>query len=170
MTGGVIDDLTWESARSVLGIKTVRRTSDSAGKQNNTLADDTQLKWAVGANEVWFFEGFILFDAVNATMDAKVGLSVPAGATGYWGAAAANNTAPPGFIHFAVGATVPVMLSVTDSLTTGTRVGVSGMGIAGVIAVAGTAGDVVLQWAQATTNANDLKVLTNSSLRLTRLA
>lgn len=169
ITGGAIDDLSIAQVNALLGRLTVRRTSDSNAKTNNTLASDDTLLWAVAANEVWWVEAALRVNAANATMDAKFGWSVPAGTTMEWGTVSATNNVG-GFVSAPVGTTPANIRTQADTNSVGTRGGTSGTLLAGWVFVGATAGNVTLQWAQDTTDAGDLKLLAHSFLRLTRLS
>jgi hypothetical protein len=149
----------------------VRRTANSSAKQNNTLANDDTLLWAVAANEIWFFEAYLIATAINTTMDIKFGWSVPASTTMSWGMQASGIASGGTGYGTPVVANAPVaILTAAGTLSSGTFAGTAGYSLAGVVVVSSTAGNVNLQWAQDTTNANDLILNTNSFLRLTRLA
>lgn len=149
--------------------KWVRRTVDSAAKTNNTLANDDTLLWAVQANEVWFFEGYLRIGAVNTTMDAKWGWSVPAGTTMSWGRIGPTGAGFTGYGSQPSGTDPAVNTTESGTLTSGSANGTTGVILAGIVIASTTPGNVNLQWAQNTTDAGELKVLAHSFLRLTRL-
>lgn len=149
---------------------TVRRTTDSAAKTDNTIASDTQLLWAVASGQIWAVEGFLIVSSANVTHDFKMGWSVPAGTTIQWGALSSIDVANTSWSIMAVTATPNPLRSESQAIDTGSRAGIHGVSLAGIVVAGGTAGNVVLQWAQNTTDAGELKLLTNSFLRLTRLA
>jgi hypothetical protein len=150
----------------------VRRTSDSAAKTDNTLANDDTLLWAVAANEVWFFEGFLLVSAANATMDFKCSWTVPSGTTMSWGGVggAANSSAIGGYQGTTLLSQPNSIGGAASVYQAGTPTGTFGVSIAGIVVVSNTAGNVNLEWAQATTDAGELKLLTNSILIVRKLA
>lgn len=148
----------------------VRRSSDSAAKTNNTLANDDTLKLSVAANEVWFFEAFLIESAANATMDFKVGWSVPAGTTMLWGTIGNGTQITGGYMGIAAGGTPTPMITESGTVSYGSQNGITGHPALGIIAVGGTAGVVNLQWAQDTTDAGNLVLKANAYIRATRLA
>ncbi len=130
------------------------KAADSPAKNNNTLADDPDLQFAVVANEIWEFTLLIRIDS-DATADFNYVFTLPAGAA-IWGvtitALAAATTVFDADITGAV--SVQCQATGTDDVVL----------IRGSIVIGGTAGDVILQWAQNVTNAYDTKVLKGSYL------
>lgn len=145
----------------------VRRLVDSDAKVNNTLADDDTLLFAVQANASYFFEAWLLFSAANATMDGKIGWSVPSGTTMIWGSVGASAT---DWSMAGTGGTPGPLKSESQTRDFGTLTGTNGLMLAGHIIGGDTAGIANLRWAQATTDAGELKLLENSFLRVSRLA
>jgi hypothetical protein len=150
----------------------VRRSTDAAAiSLNTTLAADSQLLFPVLANEVWFFQAFLLISAGNATMDAKFGWTVPAAAVMTWGAGGvAGSTAQPGYSAMPAGSSGAVMLDQTGNIQIGTTAGMIGVHLAGVVVVGANAGNVNLTVAQNTSDALNLIVKANSLLIATKLA
>ncbi len=126
---------------------------------NNTLQNDDDLLFAVGVNEEWLVEVYLLTIS-GTTPDFKFAWALPAGATADGEVYEPAEGAPFGFqvVH--------------DS----TAVTASGAGALrafkmwSVILVGGNAGNVQLQWAQNTTDAGDTKMLTGSCLIARRLS
>jgi hypothetical protein len=122
----------------------VRKTADETVTSSVALQNDDHLLAALAANEVWLMRGG----------DIKVAFTLPASATmtfgNYWsntaGTAVTNEWGTSG---------------TSLSLQCGTE-GV--MVIEGHVACAGTAGNIQLQWAQATSNAAATTVHTHSSV------
>ena len=153
------------------GPTTVLKPSDETIAASTVLQNDDHLSHAVTAGQIWFVEAFLLVNAANATMDAKFGWSVPAGAAMTWGAGGvAGSTAQPGYSAMPIGSTPIVMLGAAETLLMGTAVGTVGFHIAGVFVNGGTGGNLVLQWAQNTSDAGNLTMKANSFLRATLLA
>jgi hypothetical protein len=150
----------------------VRRTADaSAITSNTTLASDSQLLWAVAANEVWYFQGFLLFGTANVNMDVQIGWAVPASTTMSWGALGAAGSSVAGYQSNTTAGSPSLMNGAGTALNVGLASGAStGVNIAGVVVVAGTAGNVNIQFAQATSDAGNLVPKANSILLLWRLA
>lgn len=152
----------------------VSRSADSgavnSGNTGTTLTNDDTLLWAVAANEIWFFQAFLLVNAANATMDVKVGFSVPAAATMSWAAISTFSSSLAGFTAFTAASTPTGVNSESQSELTATINGTVPAAYAGWAFIAGTAGNVTLQWAQNTADAGNLKLLKGSCLFLSRLA
>lgn len=154
--------------------KIVRRSSDAAarnsGNTGSTLADDDTLLFAVGVSEVWHVEAWLLISSANVTMDAKIGWSIPNGASISWGAIS-HTSLVGGFDGTAVGNTQGAILTSSGAIALGSaNNGTFGFHCAGIVAIGATAGNVALQWAQQTSDPGDLKILTNSFLLVRRLA
>lgn len=164
----IIGQTTVAGSTPIGGTAIVRRTSNSSAKTNNTLANDDTLKLSVAANEVWFFEGYLLPNGANTTMDMQIGWSVPASTTMLWGAQSSMQVAA--FSEFSTGNTPFATLTESGALAFATTNVAFAAAIAGVIVVSSTAGTVNMQWAQNTTDAGNLVLNANSWIRFTRLA
>jgi hypothetical protein len=147
----------------------IRKTANES-VQNNTLQNDDDLKWTVAANEVWKFKLFLIVSSVNTTMDMKVGWTYPTGATCYWGSLAANSAGGGSMFSLAVGSTQEAVMIESTVPAFGSNGGRQIVVFEGVWTIGANAGTVQLQWAQNTTNANNLTVETNSHLELIPLA
>lgn len=150
----------------------VRRASDATAiNADDTLGNDDTLLWAIGANEVWYFQAWIIATAANSTADIKMGVSVPASATALWGSlATAGAAGVSGYGSIASGSTPGVLQTESGSVTYGTGSGSFGYHIAGTVINSTNAGNVNLQFAQGTSNVSDLVIKANSILLLWRLA
>jgi hypothetical protein len=143
-----------------------RKSADQIVNNSTTLVNDTHLFAPVLANEVWLIHAWVLFDS-GTTPDIKFAWTVPASATFSWGfpssdAGTANwaNLGSP--VALATTASIAIV-----SLGAGT---VQGVNMTGIAVIAGTAGNVQLQWAQNTLNASNTTVRLNSALVGCRLA
>ncbi len=142
----------------ILAIKAADETVNS-GSTGSTLQNDDDLLFAVGVNEEWLVEVFLLRNT-GATPDWKFQWSVPASCTidgectehvgGSWGGEAFSEAAAVAIIDGG-GADIPTSMW-------------------GIVRVAGTAGNVQLQWAQNTADAGDTKVLRGSMLVARRIS
>lgn len=158
----------------------VYRSSDTAarnsGNTGNTLTNDDAtggtLKFTLGGNstEKFFVEAFLIFNAANTTMDAKVAWSVPSGATGWHGPL--NGASNQGGWNSVGAGTTSALVStnLTASYSYGSFGGNFGVVEGLIIGAGGTAGAVTLQWAQNTSDAGDLVLKAGSFLRISRLA
>ncbi len=115
---------------------------------NNTLQDDNDLTFAVLASKNYAVWGNILANS-GAVPDIKFSWSVPAGATADF--RVNDNTTNNVIAWTEAGDHTQDGLGANDQ-----------MNFMGTIVVAGTAGTVVIQWAQSTTDASDTKVLEGS--------
>lgn len=154
----------------------VARQSDTAarnsGNTGSTLTADDTLLFAVSGNstDVWHFEAFLLFQAANATMDVKIGWTVPTGTTMKWGMGFVAGSA--GFVGSPASATsytVSSVLTQGSSAAYATGITDNFVRAEGYVLVGGTSGSVVLTWAQNTSDAGNLVLLKGSHLRLTRV-
>lgn len=130
------------------------QNGDLTATANTTLAN-TDLAFAVGANEVWGFQVLLFYDA-PIPADLKVGWSLPASTTMKWDEADNLNS--------------PIFDETDTDDAPGAGVGTDAMeGYEGVIATAGTSGTVTLQFAQQTSDAGTTTFQSNSYLIAWRL-
>jgi hypothetical protein len=147
----------------------VRATADETVNNSNTLQDDDELLFPMLADEVWFFEAFLIFVAPGTSSgDMHLRFTIPAGATITWGNIGTTN-------HFGYGSHVTTntplgMRSGASTLEFGTFNGTSGNVVGGVVVCGATPGDARLQWAQQTAVSADLTRKANSFVRALRLA
>jgi hypothetical protein len=149
-----------------------RKSADQTVNNSSTLVNDTHLKYAAEANEVWLIHALLIIDGGSATPDIKFKWTLPASGTMRWAwdssDAATNNTwgmrdtttSPSALNDEGVGA------------NSGTAAGgiIYGLAITGIAVIAGTAGDIQLQWAQVTPTAVNTTVKQNSCLMGARLS
>ncbi len=138
-----------------------RKTADESVTSSTTAQDDDHLFFAVAANEVWFFECFLVVNGPTAG-DIKVGFTVPTGATllrGIMGLDVAV-TSPSGDIRVSA-STTSGSLSARNTAGVGTR---TTIWIAGTVVNGGTAGNLQLQWAQQVSDGSATTVEVNSWL------
>jgi len=127
-------------------VKKVDQTKNS----DTTLADDDELVIALNANKAYGYY-FPFFFNSGAIPDIKFLLSIPAGATAL-------------LMDILRGDTLTPVRNPSISRTFATTGVDQGIVYAGRIIVAGTPGNVALQWAQANSDAGDTKVLRGSHL------
>lgn len=141
--------------------KIIRKTSDQVVVNNSTsMTDVTGLSFAVGANEVWFVECYLIVVGTTAG-DIKTTFSGPAGVT----------------VQLEIGSEWGVpSTSGQSALTTQGQPGLpagsldAAVLVAGFITTVGTAGTAQLRAAQLVADPSDLVVKTNSFIRATRIA
>jgi len=144
------------------GRKTIRKTADEIVNNSATLQNDDHLVMAVGANEIWHFT-FVLFTTAGAnnTPDIKLLLTVPAGATGFWGIHGLT-TAATGVDGNGIMAGAASLDGLT-TLSAGVVASANSMIIIeGTIVNGGNAGNLQLQWAQNVATAVDTTVKAGS--------
>ncbi|KKL86187.1 hypothetical protein LCGC14_1947250 [marine sediment metagenome] len=124
------------------------------GVVNNTLQDDNELFFAIGANENWVVEFFIHWQA-HTSGDIKFTIAAPSGAAGNFALAAIAGTSNDNPVYYgnnSFGGTIAIQADVTAAGR--------GTHLFAYVANGSTAGNVQLQWAQNTTFAG-----TSSSVR-----
>lgn len=141
---------------SLTGSTIVRKTSDETMNNDNTLQDDDDLKIAMAANEVWYFEAMLTHIAASSgTPDIKIAFTVPSGATLIWSG---------------IGLGVSGAANVETEIVSGTAAAFGGGGdshtiqVKGIVIMSTTAGDLQLQWAQNTATAEDTDMKAGSWL------
>lgn len=134
-----------------------------------TLQSITGLQLAISASatEIWLVKWWLLIQAANATMDFKWGLSVPTACTAKGG----STTSAVGGWAMPVPATGgTVLLTQATTGAEGTANGAQGLLIAYIVFGGGTAGNVIPQYAQNTSDAGNLQILAGSAMEATKLA
>lgn len=157
----------------------VARTTDSAarnsGNTGSTLTADDTLLFAVSGNstDVYHVEMLLLFStgAAGTTSDAKAAWTVPSGTTikggygfvagssGFPGSPASATTYAPSAFLTASGPWVWAMGNSTEFFARGEL----------YVYVGGTSGNVVMTWAQNTSDASNLILAKGSHLRITKV-
>ncbi len=135
-----------------LGGTFVYKSSDESVNNSDTLQDDDELLFAVGANELWIFQFWL--DVVDTTSaDFSYGFSGPAGSAIVW-------------------APIPQMAtsgSVVTTIRRTTAIDTEGAGqplhhALGRIDTAGTSGTLQLEWSQVNVTANNTTIRAGSWL------
>jgi len=138
-------------------IKSVRKSSDQTVTSSTTLVNDSQLKFAVAANETYIFQAWLYTYAADATPDIKTTFTGPSGSTVFWSSSQV--------IFLANGSTT--LTVVAPGGTVGdffVDSNLRAIQLYGTISNGATAGDVQLQWAQNTSSANGTTVRAGSSI------
>ena len=161
-----ISDASVLDATTIVGLEVVRKTSDEDVTSSTSLQADDQLLYALGATEVTWFRFFLIVDG-GVTGDLKFAVDVPADAT--------LNVSYSGNIHIDNGDAIGFDNNQTSDNTSMGHQGLGGTGtnrqtiIEGIVVGGGTAGNVVLNWAQQTSNGTASSVQANSYLVVARL-
>lgn len=144
----------------------VRKSADESVTSSTALQNDDHLTLAIAANETWALE-YILFLSGADAGDFKSALSVPAGATGWRGGIGPGVAATSGESD----GRFTVKGDFTNDLIFGTNVTDTVTALIRTIVINGAnAGNVVLQWAQNTSNGTATQVRQNSHLLARRVA
>jgi hypothetical protein len=145
-----------------------RRTSDLSRSNTASAAADTQLFIPAAANAVYELDGILYVTSASVTPDFLCGLTGPSGSDGFWslignGPAASSDS--------------DIVRLTATALNAGNRgyglpvaSSVYGMHLSGMVETAATAGNITLEWAQATANATATTMKKYSWMRLTRVA
>ena len=138
-------------------IKTVRKSSDQTVTSSTTLVNDSQLLFAVAANETYIFQAWLYTYAADGTPDIKVTFTGPAGSTVLWSSSQVifNAAAATTLTVVAPGGTTGDLF--VDS-------NLRAIQLYGTILNSGTAGNLQFQFAQNTSSANGTSVKAGSSI------
>lgn len=128
----------------------VAKALDATLANDNTLNDDPDLLFALGANETWVFEGVLLVSA-SATPGFQFGINGPLGVGGHWWYAAS-------LVAFAAG---NVSIG-TGGVATNNAMSSEPFWFGGVVRNGGTAGNLQVRWSQATSSATSITVRADS--------
>lgn len=139
--------------------------SSTEDRSSTTLALDSEMQFAMGANETWAFEMHI-FSAGTGTTDIKYSIGFPTGAVCPWGALGGGTASLSAYSSNAN--------DTPTSASTTRAVGMDGTTqleiIKGTVFNGSTAGSLILYWApNATDGANTASVRKGSHLIATRL-
>lgn len=160
-------DLTALQTNAILSTIVVKSADETVNNSAVLQADD-ELLFAIGTSGFWEFEFKLWIESTTAA-DFKVAIIGPAAVTGYY-TAYRNTTGDPTDGNFASSA------STNFSAPSGFACQMSAAGsfalvmVKGVVRSGGTAGNVVLHWAQNAANAVDTTVKEDSLLVAIRRA
>lgn len=146
------------------------KASSESRASTTSLVNDTDIQWAGEANATYVFEAN-LFIFGDATVDMKVGMGIPAGGTArYTFSPSQTSGVSAGAFDSTTwhGSTALNDPSWTVGLLTNPNH--SYMRWAGYIALAGTAGTIAFQWAQANSNVAAIFVEQGSWLQYKQVA
>ena len=138
----------------------VYKSADETVNNSITLQDDNDLKFTVGANELWLFQLHLnMTDASDGTAGSRHAFTGPASSTAAWGTHPAETIASAFEESIARPLDSPEVQGGANAAAGGRIHNVSGR-----IDTAGTSGTLQLQWAQGVQDASDLKMLAGSWL------
>ncbi|GAH91532.1 unnamed protein product [marine sediment metagenome] len=153
-----------------LGPTIVRKAADETVNNSNILQNDDHLLMALGANEVWQIDIFILCQG-NTAADIQFGFSYPVGCLIKWGFVGAGKSNVVGTWGYTIETTAdPIKIEdailkkgITPFVNSGCRFSL-------IVINGANAGNINLQWAQDTATVGDTTVLENSCLIAHQLA
>lgn len=150
----------------------VRKTADKTLNNVNVLENDDHLLMAVGANEVWQIDIFILFYG-EPTADIKLGFSYPVDCLLRWGFPSHSGDIFLGIWGYNPPGDAPYLKVQDQTLTTATgndSTHPTGGHLSIILINGANAGNVNLQWAQVKATVGDTVVLENSCIIAHKLA
>jgi hypothetical protein len=138
-------------------IKSVRKSSDQTVTSSTTLVNDSQLLFAVAANETYIFQAWLYTFAADGTPDIKVTFTGPAGSTVLWSSSQV-------IFNAAAATTLTVVAAGGTSSDLFVDANFRAIQLYGTILNGGTAGNLQFQFAQNTSSANGTSVKAGSSI------
>lgn len=135
------------------------------------LQNITGLDLPIGASptEIWVAEYLLIVNGANAVMDAKFGLTVPAGATGKWGGTSPQSGVSGWGLVGTTSTPAPIP-TLAQTVLAGTAVGASfGVMLRAIVFGGGTAGPVQIQFAQNVSDPGALKIERGSMMNARRV-
>lgn len=148
------------------------KSADQSISSQPALQDITDLSFSVAANEKWWFDGWLLVSAANATMDVIFGLNVSGTVTSKWGVGPNNAPGTLGgwTVTGTTGSPVGLLDETQASAAVGTKAGLIGVSLAGLILGGASGGTWGLRFAQKTSDAGALTIQADSVVFLRRVA
>ena len=149
--------LAWTTLTAGATVAKVRKSSDQTVTSSTTLVNDSQLKFAVAANETYIFQAWLYTYAADGTPDIKVTFTGPAGSTVLWSSSQ---------VIFNAGGSTTLTVVAPGATTADLFVdsNLRAIQLYGTILNSSTAGDLQFQWAQNTSSANGTSVKAGSSI------
>jgi hypothetical protein len=145
-------------------LSVVRKTTNQTVNNSTTLVDDTQLKLQLAASETVYFEAIVRYSGDN-TADIKIAFVGPTGATIRW----------DNYNSIFINTSDVVTVSNGEAVEGGSRSfgcasasGVRTLNIKGYVQTSTTAGELTMQFAQASAVAADTTIQFNSVLKVFR--
>ncbi len=151
-------------------VTVIRKTADKTLNNVAVLENDDHLLLAIGANEIWQIDIFIMYYGTEVC-DITFGFSFPVNCLLHWGAIASGKNGGADNTWGIVPITTYQSLKIqTGFLDAGAQEARTGIKLS-IIAVNGAnAGNVNLQWCQDTAEVADLTVYENSCIIAHQLA
>jgi hypothetical protein len=147
----------WVTTAAGATVKTVRKSSDQTVTSSTVLVNDSQLKFAVAANETYIFQAWLYTYAADGTPDIKVTFTGPSGSTVFWSSSQ---------VIFNAGGSTTLTVVAPGATTADLFVdsNLRAIQLYGTILNGDTAGDLQFQFAQNTSSANGTSVKAGSSI------
>jgi hypothetical protein len=148
--------------------KRARKLGDTNRSSTTTPSDDPELVIAMVANAVYELEGVLFVTSASLTPDFKMNINGPASSAGWWSSAAPSvgSTSDPDAVR-TIASDIGTITTRSYGLPTVSDI--YGFHIFGMVETAGTAGNLAIQWSQATSNGTATTMKIYSWIRLTRL-
>jgi hypothetical protein len=149
----------------------VRKTADESVTSSTTLQNDNELLLAVAANCTYVFRVWIMAtDATDANGDIKFAFTFPTGAVCHFSGKGPHTLLASG--AFGDGEYIARNTATSGSTVAsyGLTTSVIGIELTGLLIVSSTAGNLQLQWAQNSSDANATTVQAGSFMTLERVA
>jgi len=157
-------------AEGAAGPTIVRKTADKTLNNVAVLENDNHLLMAIGANEVWQIDIFILCMG-NATADIQFGFSYPVDCLIYWGLVGAGDTTHMKTWGHSATSDTPSLKVQTENQVEGIHATLkTGYRLSLIVISGANAGNINLQWAQAAAQVGDTIVYENSCIVAHQLA
>lgn len=148
----------------------VRKTADKVLNNVAVLENDNHLLMAVGANEVWQIDLFVLCQGDQAA-DIKFAFSYPIGCVIKWGGQGSGEAVHTNTWGFTGVAQNPQLLNETHNVPLGIHAtNVTGYRLSLIVTNGGNAGNINFQWAQNAAQVADTTVFENSCIIAHQLA
>lgn len=148
----------------------IRKTSDQTKNNNTTLATITDLTFSADANSVYEVQWRLLVEAASAASDWKFALTLPAGATAFFGGEVNATSSGWGVGTGSTSAVVLALSTEASTVSASSGANVHGILFSAIVIIAGTSGTVGLQFAQNTADISNNTIKTNSLLRYQKAA
>lgn len=143
-------------------IKTVRKSADQSISNSTTPTNDTELSFAIAANETYIVGVWLGTYAANNTPHIQYNFTAPSGATIIW--------SPGSFYASSGGGAIATYATANTSLTGYVDSNNRAAMMFGTIANGATAGNVNLQWCQFTSSATATTVKAGSYIYAIKVA
>jgi hypothetical protein len=167
---GFYDQSAGAQVGDLIDFKFVRKSSDQSVTSSTALVVDSELIFAIGANETWQFELVILHLGAEAG-DFKMAVKGPSGVAGIWSAFGAITVAVSGAYNLNAGARSTWDNSATLAFgNQGASALSASANVKGVARNGATPGNIELWWAQNTSDATGTTIKTDSYLIARRVA